>query len=157
MNKRNNPEAWEAWKAKLAAPTTGNAKKALKALGIDRSKSFGAMSKNKTHMWPGCGRFNGVLKTTHFIDEVTCLRCLEKLGRKEPITKGRGPSRRSISMNGKTYERLKSWAHAHGWALSEIVEKWIHEDLSTKGVPVPDGAPKAKPKPRERARKFFTF
>lgn len=53
--------------------------------------------------------------------------------------------RRSISLNGFTYTRLKNYADELAESLSGLVEEIVAENLDRHGVPVPD-----RLEPRER-------
>ena len=70
-------------------------------------------------------------------------------------------TRRSISVKGITYQRLKNYCQAHGISVSGYLEEIIAEKLDAAGVPVPDFVePRASPKPvnaDEIVSQHFTF
>ncbi len=51
----------------------------------------------------------------------------------------RRTTRRSISVKGTTYLRLKDFA-LPGKSMSGILEEWIHERLDAEGAPRTDGS-----------------
>lgn len=78
-------------------------------------------------------------------------------------TKKPKPARRQSSMRGATYQRLKNYCQAKGVSMSSEVERWIEEDLDSKGVPVPkpEDCPQKKEKlskdeAEERRKSHFT-
>lgn len=57
-------------------------------------------------------------------------------------------TRRSISVKGITYQRLKNYCQAHGVSVSGYLEEIIAEKLDAAGVPVPDYV---EPRPAPKA------
>lgn len=58
--------------------------------------------------------------------------------------------RRSISVRGTTYKRLKTYCKQEKLSLSNALEQFIADDMDKKDVPVPDAAePPRRTKPRE--------
>ncbi|MCA9635691.1 MAG: hypothetical protein KC420_06630 [Myxococcales bacterium] len=71
-------------------------------------------------------------------------------------------TRRSISVKGITYQRLKDYCEASGLSVSGYLEDIIAEKLDAAGVPVPTVV-KARPQPKlggdveEIVSQHFTF
>lgn len=70
-------------------------------------------------------------------------------------------TRRSISVKGITYQRLKNYCQAHGISVSGYLEEIIAEKLDAAGVPVPDYV-EPRPSPKvvssdEIISQHFTF
>ncbi|MCA9713895.1 MAG: hypothetical protein H6713_09785 [Myxococcales bacterium] len=70
-------------------------------------------------------------------------------------------TRRSISVKGITYQRLKDYCEASGISVSGYLEEIIAEKLDAAGVPVPK-AVKPRPAPKavdsdEIVSQHFTF
>lgn len=71
-------------------------------------------------------------------------------------------TRRSISVKGITYQRLKDYCDANGCSVSGYLEEIIAEKLDAAGVPVP-AVLKARPQrksdtqPEEIVSQHFTF
>jgi hypothetical protein len=70
-------------------------------------------------------------------------------------------TRRSISVKGITYQRLKNYCEAQGVSISGYLEAIIAEKLDVAGVPVPEKVePRPKPKTLpsdEIISQHFTF
>ena len=70
-------------------------------------------------------------------------------------------TRRSISVKGITYQRLKNYCEAHDLSISGYLEQIIAEKLDAAGVPVPERVePRPKPRvavPDEIISQHFTF
>lgn len=69
-----------------------------------------------------------------------------------------GRTRRSISLKGTTYQRLKNYCETEGRSISGYLELIIAERLDAASVPVPDQPP---PAPRRAKDEYdgahFTF
>ncbi len=70
-------------------------------------------------------------------------------------------TRRSISVKGITYQRLKNYCESHEVSISGYLETIIAEHLDAEGVPVPEKV-EARPKPKairadEIISQHFTF
>lgn len=71
-------------------------------------------------------------------------------------------TRRSISVKGITYQRLKDHCDAQGCSVSGYLEEIIAEKLDAAGVPVPTvlkprPQPKQEAAPEEIVSQHFTF
>lgn len=69
-------------------------------------------------------------------------------------------SRRSISVKGITYQRVKNHCQDQGKSISGYLEEIIKEKLDEAGVPVPEKLEVPPPKeqdPEEIASQHFTF
>ncbi|NVB38077.1 hypothetical protein G6O69_09560 [Pseudenhygromyxa sp. WMMC2535] len=71
-------------------------------------------------------------------------------------------TRRSISVKGITYQRLKDYCDANGFSVSGYLEEIIAEKLDAAGVPVPTvlkARPQRQPEtePEEIVSQHFTF
>lgn len=70
-------------------------------------------------------------------------------------------TRRSISVKGITYQRLKDYCRAEGRSVSGYLEEIIAEKLDAAGVPVPTRVePNPRPKTAEKEEiisQHFTF
>lgn len=70
-------------------------------------------------------------------------------------------TRRSISVKGITYQRLKDYCDAEGRSVSGLLEEIIAERLDAAGVPVPTvlrpRAPRKEPVAEEIVSQHFTF
>ncbi len=71
-------------------------------------------------------------------------------------------TRRSISVKGITYQRLKDYCEACGLSVSGYLEEIIAEKLDAAGVPVPTVVkqrpqPKLNSNPDEIVSQHFTF
>ena len=73
---------------------------------------------------------------------------------------GKKQTRRSISIRGTIYARIKNYCDAEGIACSAYVEKLVTEALDAAGVPVVKVAPaypkRVRPEP-EITSQHFTF
>lgn len=72
----------------------------------------------------------------------------------------RKQTRRSISLKGLTYQRLKNHCEAKGRSISGYLEEIVAARLDAEGVPVPDKLEPAAKKPREPEEiisQHFTF
>lgn len=47
----------------------------------------------------------------------------------------RRQTRRSVSLKGLTYQRIKAYCDEHGLAVSAYLERLVHADLNLKGRP----------------------
>lgn len=56
-------------------------------------------------------------------------------------------NRRSISVRGLTYQRMKNHCDVTGVAISNYLERLIEHDLNAQGVAVPTKVEPKKPKP----------
>lgn len=69
--------------------------------------------------------------------------------------------RRSLSVKGITYQRLKDYCDAQGKSVSGYVEEVLAEKLDAAHVPVPTEITpprkKKKPDPEPIESQFFTF
>ena len=70
-------------------------------------------------------------------------------------------TRRSISVKGITYQRLKNYCEAEGISISGYLEQIIAEKLDAAGIPVPEKV-EPRPKPKTPASdeiisQHFTF
>ncbi len=70
-------------------------------------------------------------------------------------------TRRSISVRGITYQRLKNYCDARGLSISGFLEQLIAERMDAEGEPVPDKLEHV-PRPRQPVREeiisqHFTF
>lgn len=77
---------------------------------------------------------------------------------------GKRQTRRSISIKGLTYQRLKDYCDKEGRSVSGVIEDIVAERLDAAGVPVPDVLrPRSYPvkrkreKPEDAAGGIFTF
>lgn len=71
-------------------------------------------------------------------------------------------TRRSISVKGITYQRLKDYCEAYGLSVSGYLEEIIAEKLDAAGVPVPTVVKPQRPQPKlpesdEIVSQHFTF
>ncbi|MCA9693971.1 MAG: hypothetical protein R3A51_03265 [Nannocystaceae bacterium] len=70
-------------------------------------------------------------------------------------------TRRSISVKGITYQRLKDYCEASGISVSGYLEEIIAEKLDAAGVPVPKAVkprpPTKVPESEEIVSQHFTF
>ena len=75
----------------------------------------------------------------------------------------RKQSRRSISVKGLTYQRLKNRCERNGESISGYVERLVSERMDAAGEPIPEKVdpPKLKPQTPEEidrsASNHFTF
>jgi hypothetical protein len=63
-------------------------------------------------------------------------------------TMAKRQTRRSISVKGITYQRLKDYCEASGNSVSGYLEEIIAEKLDAAGVPVPKAV---KPRPTQKS------
>jgi hypothetical protein len=68
-------------------------------------------------------------------------------------------SRRSVSLNRDTYERLRAYCETHELPMSQFVEERLGEVLgrSAGRSPGPEKAPKDEKTARKAADRIFTF
>jgi hypothetical protein len=72
-------------------------------------------------------------------------------------------TRRSISVKGITYQRLKNYCEEQGLSVSGYLEEIIANNLDAQNVPVPEKVePRPQPKPEARGgeeiiSQHFTF
>ena len=69
-------------------------------------------------------------------------------------------TRRSVSMKGLTYQRVRKYCDAHGVSISKFVEDLINERLDALGVPQETVLDSTPVKPRtvgEFKGSIFTF
>ena len=72
----------------------------------------------------------------------------------------RSQTRRSISVKGLTYQRLKDYCDAHDKSVSGYLEEIIAARLDAAGAPVPEKIRPRPPKPErepEIVSQHFTF
>lgn len=76
------------------------------------------------------------------------------------MAKKRNDGRRSISVKGITYQRLRNYLGKDG-SVSGCLEKLVKEKLDKAGAPVPTKAdlpkPKEKPEPDDDGGQHFSF
>ena len=74
---------------------------------------------------------------------------------------GKRQTRRSISIKGITYQRVKNHCEAEGISISGLLEVLLTEKMDEAGVPVPTAVeprkPPPKPAPEEIVSNHFTF
>jgi len=71
---------------------------------------------------------------------------------------GKRQTRKSISVKGLTYQRMKDYCKAQGKSVSGALEEIIHEKLDAVGVPRIEPPPSEKKKPDEEIiSSHFTF
>ena len=56
-------------------------------------------------------------------------------------------TRKSISVRGITYQRLKNWCERNGQSISSLVEELANARMHAEGEPVPDKVDKTPSKP----------
>lgn len=70
-------------------------------------------------------------------------------------------SRRSISIKGVTYQRIKNWCERNEQSISSLLEELINKRMDDEGEPVPEKLDVPRPKPTvdvdEIISQNFTF
>ena len=69
-------------------------------------------------------------------------------------------TRRSVSIKGLTYQRLKDWCDENGRSVSGYLEDLIAADMTAEGAPVPTvlrPRPAREETPEPATPKEFTF
>lgn len=64
-------------------------------------------------------------------------------------------TRRSISVKGVTYQRLKDFCAPNGQPISELIEKLVKDHLDAHGVPVPAVVEPRRGRPRRAPDPVF--
>lgn len=65
-------------------------------------------------------------------------------------------TRRSISVKGVTYQRLKNFCEPKGQPISELIEKLVKDHLDAHGVAVPTVVEPRRGRPRRTTEAVFS-